>query len=202
MTENQSNRRPCLYSIGHSNHDAQVFLDLLARHGIQAVADVRSQPYSKYADQFNSEPLKHLLSAAGVSYVFLGKELGGRPDGDTFYDGEGHVRYDRVAESPLFLQGIERLEQGAEQYRVAMMCSEENPCDCHRFLLVARVLENRGLAVQHIRGDGRLQTNDEIRRERLGDDRQPFLFEELEEPPWRSIRSVLPNQRPATSSND
>ncbi len=80
-----------VFTVGHSNHDEQAFLNLLRQHEIDVVADVRSQPYSKYASQFNAEQIKRALAAAGVEYVFLGKELGGRPDGDEFYDDEGHV---------------------------------------------------------------------------------------------------------------
>lgn len=179
-----------VFSVGHSNHDEQTLLGLLKQHDVQVLADVRSQPYSKYASQFNSEPLKIALSAAGVSYVFLGKELGGRPEGDEFYDAEGHVLYDRLAQSRLFLQGIERIEKGIERYRVAMMCSEENPAECHRYLLVARVLDGRGITVEHLRADGSVQTNEQVRFELTGDGRQQLLFEELKEPAWRSIRSV------------
>ena len=108
-----------VYTIGHSNHEEQTFLDLLLRHGIEVVADVRSQPYSKYTTQFNSDQIKPALAGAGINYVFLGRELGGRPDDPEFYDAEGRVRYDRVAESPLFRQGIERVEKGIQKFRVA-----------------------------------------------------------------------------------
>jgi len=202
MADSTSRSRRSLYSIGPSNHDEATFVELLHQHEIDVVADVRSQPYSKYLSHFNSEQLKRFLAGADVKYLFMGKELGGRPDGDEFYDAEGHVLYDRLARSPLFLSGIERLENGIRDYRVAMMCSEENPADCHRFLLVARVLAEHGIDVRHIRADGRILTDSEVAREQTGADRQPFLFEELEEPPWRSIRSVLPKQPPATSSND
>ncbi len=192
-----------VFTVGHSNHDEQAFLNLLRQHEIDVVADVRSQPYSKYASQFNAEQIKRALAAAGVEYVFLSKELGGRPDGDEFYDDEGHVRYDRVARSPLFLQGIERLEKGMRNYRVAMLCAEENPADCHRHLLVGRVLAERGVELLHIRGDGHVDSNEQvIEQSRGADDRQQLLFAELKERPWRSIRSVLPKQRPATSSSD
>lgn len=193
---------PSLFSVGHSNHDEHAFIELLKQHEIDVIADVRSQPYSKYLPHFNSDQLKSFLAGAKVRYTFLGQELGGRPEGDEFYDAEGHVLYDRLAESPLFLAGIERLEKGVRDFRVAIMCSEENPADCHRFLLVSRVLAERGIDVRHIRADGRILTDRDVAREQTGADRQPFLFDELEEPPWRSTRSVLPKQPPATSSND
>lgn len=192
-----------LFTIGHSNHDEQQFLDLLKQHQIDVLADVRSQPYSKYASHFNSDQIKVAIAGAGIDYVFLGKELGGRPADDEFYDDEGRVRYDQVALSRLFLDGIQRLEKGLEKYRVAMMCSEENPAECHRHLLVGRVLVERGIEPVHIRGDGRLESHQEVVRQTLGRDAdQQFLFAEMKEPPWRSIRSVLPKQRPANSSSD
>jgi uncharacterized protein (DUF488 family) len=190
-----------LYSIGHSNHALDVFLGLLANHCIDVLVDVRSQPYSAYTSYFNAQPLRQTLTRAGIEYLFLGAELGGRPGGDEFYDAEGHVLYDRLAASSLFLQGIERLQQLLADGRVAMMCSEENPAVCHRHLLVGRVLAQREVIIQHIRGDGRLQTDAELLAEQSTAEgsRQRLLFAELEEPPWRSLRSVSP-RRPQPSS--
>lgn len=189
-----------VFTIGHSNHEEQAFLDLLQRHQIEVVADVRSQPYSKYTTQFNSDQIKQALAEAGISYVFLGRELGGRPEEPEFYDDEGHVRYDRVSSSPRFLQGIERLQKGIQKFRVALMCSEENPAECHRNLLVGRVLGRRGVTLVHIRGDGRLQTQAELDHETGRSDRQQkLLFDDVKEQPWRSIRSVSPKPPPPNS---
>ena len=94
----------------------------------------------------------------------MGRELGGRPAGAEFYDQEGHVLYSRVAESSLFLEGLERLQEGLREFRLALLCSEENPAACHRRLLVGRVLAERGVAIDHIRGDGRLQSEAELIR--------------------------------------
>jgi uncharacterized protein (DUF488 family) len=195
--------QPGLFSIGHSNVPLEAFLELLARHKVEVLADVRSQPYSKYASQFNAEALERAAADAGLKYLYLGRELGGRPDGDEFYDDEGHVLYQRVAESAPFVQGIERLVHGVEKYRVAMMCSEENPLVCHRHLLLAPVLTVRGIRVHNIRGDGQVQTETELNAgEREKRDRgQQRLFDEPEEPAWRSLRSVLPRRRPPNSSD-
>jgi uncharacterized protein (DUF488 family) len=203
MSDAEAGRDKCIFTVGHSNHPEQVFLDLLKGQQVQVVVDVRSQPYSKYASQHNAEPLKHMLNAAGLKYVFLGKELGGRPQEDEFYDTEGHVLYDRVAQSKVFLEGIQRLVAGCTNYRVAIMCSEENPADCHRHLLVGRVLAGRGITLRHIRADGRLQTDAEVNQQSItGDSQQRLLFEELKERPWRSIRSVLPKRKPDSSSGN
>jgi uncharacterized protein (DUF488 family) len=192
--------KPCVLSIGHSNHTAERFLSLLQSHAIQVVVDTRSQPYSKYTPHFDQEDLRTALTAAGIRYLFLGRELGGRPDGDEFYDEDGHVLYDRVAATPLFQEGLSRLERGIREYKIAMLCAEENPAACHRRLLVGRVLLDRGIRVDHIRGDGRIQTEEEIAAEINPDRDQLSLFQELEAEPWKSIPSVLRKKRQNNSS--
>jgi uncharacterized protein (DUF488 family) len=200
MSESASETGRVIYTIGHSNHPLEAFLDLLHARHIDVLVDVRSRPYSKYAPHFNGQTLKEAVVAAGIRYAFFGKELGGRPDGAQFYDADGHVLYGRVAESPLFLEGISRLEKGIPKYRVAMMCSEENPAVCHRRLLVARVLTARGVSARHIRGDGRLQTEAELSREEASQAAgagQASLFGAEEVTEWKSLRSVLPKKPPA-----
>ncbi len=192
-----------IFSIGHSNHPLDVFLDLLRTHGIEVLVDVRSAPYSRYVPYFNPANIKASLKEAGFQYIYMGKELGGRPDGAEFYDIEGHVRYDRLAESPLFLAGLDRVIKGSAQFRVAMMCSEENPTDCHRRLLITRVLAGRAIPVRHIRGDGRIETEAELAEaERSAEEAagQLSLFDEQEIKAWRSIRSVSPKKAPPGSS--
>ena len=126
------------------------------------IAEVRSYPYSNYSPQFDRETLKAALEKEGIKYVDLGKELGGRPEGAEFYDADGHVRYDRVATAGFFTAGVERLEEGAERFAVALLCSEEDPAVCHRALLVGRVLRERGCEVEHIRGDGTRQGDKDV----------------------------------------
>lgn len=192
-----------LFSIGHSNHPIQVLLDLLLRHSVEVVADVRSQPRSGYSPQFDRESLQETVRRAGLKYVFLGEELGGRPEGEEFYDREGHVLYSRLAESPTFLKGIARLEEGMKNYRIAVLCSEENPTDCHRRLLIGRVLSDRRHRLDHIRGDGRVQTESELAQEAASRPRQtlqPTLFSATEETPWRSTRSASRARPPRSSS--
>jgi uncharacterized protein (DUF488 family) len=198
--ENASSSPLRVLTIGHSNHLIGRFLDLLKSHTIQVVVDARSQPYSEYATHFDQKPLKKALEEEGIRYVFLGRELGGRPDGDDLYDEEGHVLYDRVAETPLFQEGLSRLEKGIREYKVAMLCAEENPAVCHRRLLVGRVLLDRGIQVDHIRGDGRIQTEDEVAAETDPNKDQLALFEKAEAKPWKSIPSVLRKKRQNSSS--
>ncbi len=191
-----------LYTIGHSNHDEDHFCALLKQHGIEVLGDVRSQPYSRYTPHFNSEPLQAALAQRGIRYVFLGDELGGRPASENLYDAEGYVLYHLVAETPEFERGLERLETGMAKYRVAIMCSEEDPAVCHRFLLVTRVLRASGVAVQHIRGDGSLASDDQVRAAAGCLQRQGVLFAEMEHDSWKSLRSVSPKAPPPTSSDD
>src|SRR3989304_81649 len=114
MTPSSSSRLT-LYTIGHSNHTAEKFLELLHEHGIEVLVDVRSQPFSRYNPQFNDNNLASALKGAGIRYLFMGDQLGGRPEGDDLLDEAGHALYHRMAESPAFLAGIERLERGVEE---------------------------------------------------------------------------------------
>lgn len=146
-----------MFTIGHSNHGAEVFLGLLRRHGVEEVVDVRSSPHSRYNPQFNRKALQATLADAGVGYVFMGGELGGRPADPSCYDGEGRVQYDRLAETEAFNAGIRQVIQRAGECRIALTCSEKEPLACHRTLLIARVLTARGVAVAHILADGTLE---------------------------------------------
>ncbi|HET8815463.1 MAG TPA: DUF488 domain-containing protein [Solirubrobacterales bacterium] len=183
-----------IYTIGHSNLDPDHFRQLLTQHEIEVLVDVRSWPHSRYVQWADAAALPEVVGQAGLKYLFLGKELGGRPEGDEFYDHEGHVLYGKVAEQDSFKQAIRRLEGGAEEYRVAIMCSEEDPTSCHRRLLVAKVLLDRGATVAHIRKDGRLETEEGPLRLAEG-----TLFED-EESLWRSSLSVSRGRRQSTSS--
>ncbi|GGL57849.1 DUF488 domain-containing protein [Planomonospora parontospora] len=147
-----------LFTIGHSTHSFSVFRDLLRRHGITAVADVRSIPVSRFAPQFNRDAINRSLCDAGIKYVFLGKELGARTnDPDCYID--GRVQYKRLARTAEFTNGIARLLKGAEIERIAIMCTEQEPLDCHRTILIARVISEYGAAVDHIHGDGHAESH-------------------------------------------
>jgi uncharacterized protein (DUF488 family) len=150
--------RKTIFSIGHSTHTLEYFLSLLAKHGIQAVGDVRSVPYSQRNPQFNRELLMQSLRGVGIAYVFLGKELGARSDNLGCYIG-GKVRYDYLAREPAFLEGLGRLRKGIESHRVALMCAEKDPLTCHRTILVCRELRSPDLEIDHILADGAVETN-------------------------------------------
>lgn len=145
-----------IYTVGHSTQPFESFLSLLSKNQISAVADVRSSPYSRHAPQFNTDALKSALKENGVAYVFLGKELGARSEDESCYI-DNVVSYQRLAQTSLFLSGIRRVEDGSQRYRVALMCSERDPTECHRTILVSRVLQERGAQISHILGDGTLE---------------------------------------------
>jgi uncharacterized protein (DUF488 family) len=147
-----------LYTIGHSTHPLEKFLALLKTHGITALCDVRSIPYSRTNPQFNREEFSQHLRLVGIAYVFLGRELGGRSDDPSCYD-DGRVQYDRLARKNLFRKGLDRLQEGAKKYRLSLMCAEKDPLECHRTILVARHLEALGFAVEHIHADGHLESH-------------------------------------------
>ncbi len=148
-----------LYTIGHSTHEPQRFLELLHQHNIDEVVDVRSQPYSRHTPWFSREPLERALERAGISYVFLGRELGARrAEGDCYVGGK--ASYDRIAAVPSFQQGMERIRQDAAVRRVAVMCAEKEPLDCHRTILVARHAA-KFAKIFHIHADGSLEPHAE-----------------------------------------
>src|ERR671916_2502434 len=119
-------RRGSIFTIGHSNHSAEKFVGLLKRHGIELVADVRSQPYSRHAPHFSARDLEAILSEHGIGRLFLGLELGGRPTAEEFYDADGRVDYARIERSRSFLDGMQRLESSIRNHKIALLCSEED----------------------------------------------------------------------------
>ncbi|MGH8162000.1 MAG: DUF488 family protein [Gammaproteobacteria bacterium] len=145
-----------ILTIGHSTKPVESFIGMLQAHAVTAVADVRSSPFSRYNPQFNRDALRTSLANDGIQYVLLGQELGARSDDPACYVG-GKVQYQRLAATPLFQAGLDRVEQGAAQYRVALMCAEKEPLECHRTILVARHLVMRGHEIAHILPDGTLE---------------------------------------------
>lgn len=149
---------PIIFTIGHSTHAIEHFIGLLDQNDIDVVADVRSTPYSRYNPQFNREELQVKLRDAGISYVFIGKELGARSEDPSCYR-DGRVQYAALAKTTTFKLGIGRIRKGVESdHRIALMCAEKDPLDCHRTILVARHLENEGFEIMHILGDGQIET--------------------------------------------
>jgi uncharacterized protein (DUF488 family) len=146
-----------LWSIGHSNLDTARFLDLLRAHDIAVLADVRTTPYSRHWPQFNREELARSVEAAGIRYIFMGRELGGKPESTALRGLTGLPDYDAIAATALYQGGLARLMELGREQRTAFMCSEGDPTKCHRERLVARSLRAAGWTVHHILSDGSLK---------------------------------------------
>ena len=149
-----------ILTIGHSNHPLLRFLDLLGRAEVMAVADVRSAPVSRFAPHFNKARLAESLHEKGIAYVFLGQELGGRPEQSALFT-DGIADYEKMATVPAFRSGIERLIAGARSHRIAALCAEADPLDCHRCLLVGRALTEAGADVGHILSSGEIISHEQ-----------------------------------------
>ncbi len=170
-----------IFTIGHSKHSIEQFIALLTAYNISVVADVRSSPYSQYSPQFNSEALQQGLCNADIKYVFLGKELGARRAEASCYI-EGQAKYDLIKDLPLFRTGLDRVLQGVEQRRVALMCSESDPLVCHRTILVCRELRKLfpELRIKHILEDGCIESQEDIEKRLIKLHKlQPELFGDL-----------------------
>ncbi len=148
-------KKPVIFTIGHSTHSLEEFMALLNRQRITAVADVRSQPYGRLA-HFNRENLAAELRAVGIEYIFLGQQLGARREEQECYE-SGVALYERIAKLPAFREGLSRLCQDAEKHRLAIMCSEKEPLNCHRTILICRHLRELGVQIKHILTDGNLE---------------------------------------------
>jgi len=166
-----------LFSIGHSNIPAERFVAMLRAAGANAIADVRSTPASRYFPHFAAKNLMARLAAEGMAYLPYGDTLGGRPRDPTLYR-DGIADYEAMARQKEFAVALERLSADAARHRICLMCAEREPLDCHRALLVARALAERGLAVGHILHDGTIEPHAATERRLValcGDDADLFV---------------------------
>ncbi len=186
-----------VWTVGHSNHDVEALLALLRRHQIEHLMDVRSHPYSHYAPHFNRDELQVSIEACGFRYTYLGSALGGRPRRDDQLDADGRALYDRMATEPAFGDAIDGILRGASEHRIALLCSCGQPHECHRRLLVGKVLCDRGAELRHILPDGDVLSERSVQ---LRDDHAQDMLFGHDELPWRSIRSVSPRRRLSISS--
>ena len=147
-----------LFTIGHSVHSVEHFTELLHRHGITALCDVRSSPYSRFTPQFNRESLKEVVARHCIAYLYLGAELGPRSADPACYE-NGKVQYKRLAATEIFQRGLARLRKTMETHRVALMCAEKEPLMCHRMILICRNLAGDDIVIRHILEDGSLEEN-------------------------------------------
>jgi uncharacterized protein (DUF488 family) len=151
-------QKSALYTIGHGSRKIDDFLSLLKGFDIEYLVDVRSQPFSRFHPQFNQKNLQRILPLHGIQYIFMGDSLGGRPKDTSCYDEYGKVDYRAIRTKDFFKRGIERLKVACEKgLKVAVMCSERNPCDCHRTRLIGEVVCNEGFLLKHIDEKGELK---------------------------------------------
>lgn len=155
-----------ILSIGHSTLNYETFVRRLKSADVTAIADVRSSPFSRHLPHFNQDALKDALAQDGIAYVFLGQELGGRPQGEKYYT-DGIADYEKMATASSFKEGVCRVKEGSQKYNIAMMCSEHNPLDCHRCLLVGRALIEQDLDVNHILSNGDIVGHGKIEKRLL-----------------------------------
>ena len=180
-----------IYTIGHSNHKIEKFIQLLKGHDIAAVYDVRSIPYSKYAPQFNQGSIKQSLTYAGIEYVYLGKELGPfSKDPNCCVD--GIVQYKLMAQTKAFRDGLSRIKKDAMIYNLALMCAEKEPAECHRMILVCRHLRGKDTEIKHIMADGSLEDNRDTERRLMKILKIPDVlsFDEFEDPVERAYEEM------------
>ncbi len=152
-----------VYTIGHSTHEIEYFVALLNKFDINCVIDVRSSPYSRIAPQFNKPLLSSTLREHNIIYMHFEKEFGARHTKPSLLDKDGSVDFDKVRETDEFKQGVQRLKNGLDHdYKIALMCSEANPFDCHRFSMISYQLVKEGMHVNHILQNGNSLDNSEL----------------------------------------
>lgn len=158
-----------LYTIGHSNHTQEKFLDLLTKAHIDFIVDVRSNPNSRWATFANRGELEKVLESSGIDYLYLGNELGGHPSDPDCYDAQtGGVNYLAIGEKEYFKRGIKRILDHLKGHNVCIMCAEEDPSNCHRHSLIGASLSQKGITILHVRGDGRIQTDEDLWKDTVG----------------------------------
>ncbi len=151
-----------LFTIGYSGRSLDEFIALLKQFKITALCDVRSMPYSNRNPQFNRESLQKDLKSCNIEYIFLGEELGARSKDPSSYVA-GKALYNKIAELPLFKQGLERIKLGMEKnYILALMCAEKDPLSCHRSILICRNLRNVNIDIRHIIDNKSIETQSDL----------------------------------------
>lgn len=160
--------RPIIYTVGHSTHPLDFFLELIKTVDINCIIDVRSIPASAYSPQYNQNSLKNFLRFNNIEYLHFAEEFGARRTDVDLLDSKGKLDFEKVRNTKEFIRGVERVRQGEDRgFRIALMCSESEPLDCHRYSMVSIGLENNGFDVKHILKDKSLKTNADLERELL-----------------------------------
>jgi uncharacterized protein (DUF488 family) len=157
-----------IFTIGHSNHSAEFFLELLRAHTINCIVDVRSVPASRFSPQFGKARLASFLKENGIEYLHFGEEFGARRTNPEQLDEEGRVDFEKVRATAAFKSGVARLQKGVDHgFRIALMCAEADPLSCHRFAMISGALEESGFDVQHILKDKSLVSNPALEKQML-----------------------------------
>jgi len=160
--------KPIIYTVGHSTHQLDYFLELLKEYGVNCIIDVRSVAASSYNPQYNKEPLTNFLKRNGIQYLHFAEEFGARHNDPDLLDDEGKVDFTKVRKSWAFKNGVERIWQGLDKgFTISLMCSESEPLDCHRFSMVSIALDKDGFDVKHIMKDKSIKTNAELENQLL-----------------------------------
>lgn len=160
--------RPVIYTVGHSTHPIEFFLKLLQAYSVNCLIDVRSVAASSYNPQYNKEPLSNFLKANGITYMHFAGEFGARHTDPDLLDDEGKVNFELVRKSWHFKNGVDRLWQEVDKgFTIALMCSESEPFDCHRFSMISIALEKDSFEVKHILKDKTTKTNAQIENQLL-----------------------------------
>lgn len=146
-----------VFTIGHGKREIDDFINLLMDNHIELVVDVRSFPYSRFSPQYRKRQLEEYLENRDVKYLFLGEELGGRPANPELYN-NGKLDYPTIKKTALFKKGITKVTDLVKKnLKVALMCSESNPNDCHRKHLLSDEFIKQGITVWHIGKNGNLE---------------------------------------------
>jgi len=152
-----------IYSIGHGSRKIEDFIHLLKTYEVKYVVDVRSKPRSRFHPQYNQKALQELLKESDIGYLFLGNQLGGLPNDTACYDEEGHVVYKKVEAMDFYKEGLARLVSANEKnIKIACMCSEIDPCDCHRSKLIGVSLKSQEIHMLHINRSGAIETQSNV----------------------------------------
>ncbi|MDP6667305.1 MAG: DUF488 domain-containing protein [Dehalococcoidia bacterium] len=171
-----------LFTLGHSTHSIGDFVDLLQKHEVSSAIDVRSNPYSQYTPQFNRQAIEQALGEFGIAYEFAGDSLGARSADPQMYK-LGVVNFGALSTSAAFNTGIRRIEELSADQRIAIVCTEKDPVTCHRGVLVARSLVDKGFAIDHILADGELESHSDMEDRMVTESGLPYatLFDDHQE---------------------
>lgn len=157
-----------LYTIGHSLYDKEKFLKLIKNYNINYLLDVRSTPYSKYAPQYNADVIGKYLEENSVRYVPMGKRFGARQKDMSLYDEDGILDFSKTRQTVFFQNAVGSVLKGLDSgSNIVLMCTEKNPIECHRTILISKSFYDIGVPVKHILSNGKYVTQENINDELL-----------------------------------